>query len=359
MKKFTNLVIFIFVFVSLFTGCKTKGGDEYTEPIIQGSWPYYSSPGEAGWDADRLEAAKSYFSSLNSAAVIVVYRGKVLVAWGYVYEKYLTHSARKSFMSALYGIYVHEGQIDLQETMAQLNIDDVPPLTELEKSARVIHLLAARSGVYHTAAAETESMHQYKPPRGTYLPGTFWCYNNWDFNALGTIFIQETGMDIFQALKQRIADEIGMEDFIIDDGFYYYQYDRSIHPAYHFQMSARDSARFGLLFLQNGRWEGRQIIPTEWIEESTRPWSDSGDYIPGTFYGYLWWVFPLGYGEEDGLLYLSQYQSYAALGAYGQVIQVIPDADLVFVHRVDSYNNMNVNLGDIYRLLDMILAAKP
>jgi CubicO group peptidase (beta-lactamase class C family) len=124
-------------------------------------------------------------------------------------------------------------------------------------------------------------------------------------------------------------------------------------------MSARDAARFGLLFLQNGRWNGRQIIPEEWVEESTRPISDASDYISGTYYGCMWWVFPQGYGERYGWLYLNQYQSYAALGAYGQVIQVIPAAELVFVHRVDSYNNFDVSLGDILRLLDMILAAKP
>lgn len=356
-KKFKSPVVFIFVILAVLTCCKTTD-QQQNEPIIQGSWAYYNTPSDAGWDAAKLEEAEDFFNSLDSAAVVIVYRGRVLSAWGSVYTEYVTHSARKSFMSALYGIFVHEGQIDLQKTMAELIIDDEPPLTEQEKTAKVIHLLQARSGVYHTAAAETEGMHAYKPPRGSYAPGTFWCYNNWDFNALSTIFIQETELDVFQSLIERITDEIGMEDFGILDTQYYYQLDRSIHPAYHFQMSARDAARFGLLFLQNGRWDGRQIIPEEWVEESTRPWSDANDYIPGTYYGYMWWVFPQGYGEQYGWLYLNQYESYAALGAYGQVIQVIPDAELVFVHRVDSYNNFNVSLGDILRLLDMILAAK-
>ena len=356
-KKLKNLVVYICVVLVVFTGCKTTD-QQQIEPIIQGTWEYYNSPEDAGWDTDKLEEAEDFFNSLDSAAVIVVYRGKVLAAWGSVYSEYLTHSARKSFMSALYGIFVHEGQIDLQKTMAELGIDDEPPLTELEKTAKVIHLLQARSGVYHTAAAETEGMHAYKPSRGTYAPGTFWCYNNWDFNTLSTIFIQETGQDFFQALIERITTEIGMEDFTIADTQYYYQYERSIHPAYHFQISARDAARFGLLFLQRGRWNDKQIIPEEWVEESTRPVSNSNDYIPGTFYGYMWWIFPRGYGSQYGLTHLNQYESYAALGAFGQVIQVIPEAELVFVHRVDSYNNFNVSLDNILRLLDKILEAK-
>lgn len=354
-KRPIGMVIFIVVILSIFTCCKTKVEEV---PIVQGTWPYYSSPEEAGWDSDQLREAENYFNSLDSAAVFVVYRGKVLVAWGAVSAKYWTHSARKSFMSAIYGIYVHEGFIDLEKTMAQLNIDDEPPLTEQEKTATVRHLLMARSGVYHTAAAETEGMHDYKPAPGTYAAGEFWCYNNWDFNTLVTIFNQETGLDFFEVLKERIADELDMEDFTLNDTMYQYQLDRSIHPAYPFQISARDAARFGLLFLQHGQWEGRQIIPAEWVEESTTPWSDSGDYFPGTYYGYMWWVFPRGSGQGAGLLYFSQYRSYAALGAYGQVIQVIPDAELVFVHRVDSHNNFSVLLSDIYRLLDMILAAK-
>lgn len=359
MKRSIGIVFSIFAVIFILTGCKTDVIETPEVPVIQGTWPYFGSPEEAGWNPGLLQDARDYFNSLDSAAVVVVYQGKVLAAWGTVYTPYWTHSVRKSFMSALYGIYVNDGLIDLQKTMVDLNIDDDPALTDQEKTARVIHLLKARSGIYHTAAAETDGMHDYKPDRGTYLPDQFWCYNNWDFNVLATIFNQETGEDMFEALKTRICDEIGMEDFSLDYTFYHYQLDRSIHPAYPFQISARDSARFGLLFLQGGQWQGNQVIPAEWVGESTHHWSDSGDYFPGTFYGYMWWIFPVGFGQDEGLTHLSQYRGYAALGAYGQVIHMIPEAELVFVHRVDSFNNYNVDLGDIYRLLDMILAAKP
>jgi len=100
-------------------------------------------------------------------------------------------------------------------------------------------------------------------------------------------------------------------------------------------------------------------VPSNWVTESTHPWSDSGGYIPGTFYGYMWWVMPTGYGAERGLDHLSQFVSYAALGAYGQVIQVIPGVEVVFVHRVNSDIGNSVNFDDIDRLVDMILAARP
>lgn len=327
-------------------------------PEINGSWPKWESYESAGWSKEKIDEAKSYWEKSNSAAVIVIFEGKVLIAWGSYDTNYLTHSTRKSFMSAIYGIYVDRGIIDLNKTLAELGIDDEPPLTENEKKAKIIHLLQARSGVYHTAAAETQSMHDYKPERGTYEAGEFWCYNNWDFNVLATIFDQETDTTFFQALYQDLNLKIGMEDYVPEVNQYSYQLDRSIHPAYGFQISARDAARFGLLYLQNGVWNNEQIISASWIRESTAPLSDSGVYIAGTYYGYMWWIYPKGYGSNSGLNHLAAYQSYAALGAYGQVIQVIPERNIVFVHRVNSFRGDNVQLSRINTLLNMILEAK-
>jgi len=78
-----------------------------------------------------------------------------------------------------------------------LGMDDSPdPLTKQEKQARVVDLLRARSGVYHPVDFESPAQISSRPPRGSHAPGTFWFYNNWDFNALGTIFEKKTGKKI-------------------------------------------------------------------------------------------------------------------------------------------------------------------
>jgi CubicO group peptidase (beta-lactamase class C family) len=152
-------------------------------------WKQVAKPEDRGWSTEKLAAAKAYADSLDTAAVIVVDDGVIVSQWGATTTKFNVHSIRKSLLSALYGIAIAKGQIKLNATLDQLGIDDnEPSLTLEEKQARVVDLLKARSGIYHAALYETPAMKAEKPARGSHPPRTFWCYNNWDFNALGTIY---------------------------------------------------------------------------------------------------------------------------------------------------------------------------
>ena len=258
-------------------------------------------------------------------------------------------------MSALFGKYVNNGVIDLDLSMEELGIDDDPVLTKQEKTATIRHCLQSISGVYHTAEAESDNAHSLKPPRDTYLPGTFWIYNNWDFNVLRTIFEQETQTNFFEALKNDIMDPIGANFQLVDS--LWWEPTRSIHPAYMFRISATDMSKFGQLMLQNGEWEGSQIIPQDWIEESTDYYWDAEIY-DGDGYGYMWWVAT----NQNAVPYLPNCQlpsgTYSARGYGGQFLEVIPDRNMVFVHLVDTYVGNNVSFGDIGTILQMILDAK-
>jgi CubicO group peptidase (beta-lactamase class C family) len=318
------------------------------------TWQMAESPEELGWSSERLAEARAFADRLDSAAVMIVHRGIVVDAWGDVARNYQCHSVRKSLLSALYGIYVAEGEIDPSDTLDELGIDDYARLTEAEKQATVADLLKARSGVYLTAAGEAANMKASRPRRGSHAPGTFWYYNNWDFNALGTIFDQETGeKNIYQAFQARIADRIGMQDYRADRLRYDYE-PSSKHPYYGFMMSARDLARFGLLFARGGRWENEQIIPASWVEESTTPYSDAG---PDGGYGYMWWVAAngrhlLNVNVPDG--------AFSAHGYRGHFLLVIPQWDLVIVHRFDTFRPEGQISGTEFGfLVRLILAAGP
>lgn len=144
--------------------------------------------------------------------MFIVQHGKVVAEWGNTTKRTELASVRKSLLSALIGIAVAEHQINLDSTMGQLGIDDNPPvLTEVEKTATVRQLLQARSGIFHLALYESPGMTEARPPRGSHAPGTFWYYNNWGFNVLGTIYERATGSGVFEALDQKIAKPIGMQ----------------------------------------------------------------------------------------------------------------------------------------------------
>jgi hypothetical protein len=295
----------------------------------------FVAPEEVGWSSEKLQEAQGFAIQSGCKAVIALYDGKVFFSWGNIHKNYELHSIRKPFLSALYGIHFARGNIDLNATLEDLHIDDITPgLTPAEKQARVEHLLMSRSGVYHEAAAEAQTMIDERPARGSHPPDTFFYYNNWDFNALGSIFEQETGEEIFNAFKKEIADVVGMADFSIDNCFYQYEWDKSMHPAYHFRMSARDMAKFGALYQKKGNWNGLQIIASEWIDESTMAYSTM-ENTNGLGYGYMWKIIP----ADSEIGQMIGYPGYFHTGAGGHVLVIIPDLKLVIVERYDTDQN--------------------
>jgi CubicO group peptidase (beta-lactamase class C family) len=310
-------------------------------------------PAAAGWSTQGLQQAEAQFRGMGSTGAVVIHNGRLLAAWGDTQRAHKIHSARKSFMSALFGLAVTQGRIDLDATMQDLRIDDLPPsLTPAEKQARVRDLLMARSGVYHDSAAETRAMKRLRPARGSHAPGSFWYYNNWDFNVIGAVLRNITGEDTFQAMERHIARPIGMETFTAASG-QYVSIRASQYPAYHMWLTAPDFARFGWLMLNRGRWRDQQVIPAEWVAESTHPWTPEAR--SGIAYGYMWWVSQNGrqYGAEVGA------GSFSARGNGGQILVVAPARGVVVAHVNDQEENEKLEPGQFDRFLALVFAAAP
>ena len=353
MKRVAVVLVVLLVFVACAPKATWAPPDGASEGTYPGeAWQKAATPEELGWSSEKLAAARAYSEKFGLAAVMIVDDGIVVDAWGDTSQRFACHSMRKSLLSALIGIHVDEGHMDLSKTLEELGIDDTEPsLTAIEKQATVADLIKARSGIYHVALGEAASMKASRPERHSHAPGTFWYYNNWDFNALGTIFEQETGTRIFEEFDRRIAQNLQMEDFKVSDGRYETGPD-SIHPVYAFRMSTRDLARFGLLFLREGRWRDQQVIPADWARESTATHSEIG---PDSGYGYMWWT-----GVKGGLFpnVRVKEHSFFASGYRGQRVIVLPYRNLVIVHRVDT-NSSSVDIGnrEIGPLLWLILDA--
>lgn len=308
-------------------------------------WLQYADPAQAGFDPAALAAARETWEELPSSAFLVVADGAVVASWGQTQRRFMCHSVRKSLLSALYGIYWDRGELELNKTLADLGIDDTPdPLLETEKQARILDLLKARSGVFHPAAyaGRTDSR-----PRGSEGPGRYFAYNNWDFNTLATILMNETGCDVFEAFDEHFGRPLGMEDWRVSDGYYHYERDKSQFPAYPFRLSARDAARFGLLFARGGLWGDERILSRHWVDRSRALYSID-DAERG--YRFMWWVFRQPPFLDHGM--------YAALGVGNQMIAVLPESDLVIVNRANTYEREGTPGPRLQGLIAEVLAAR-
>jgi CubicO group peptidase (beta-lactamase class C family) len=318
------------------------------------AWQQYARPAEAGFSAEKLAAARVFADSVRSGAVMAVYRGLVVAAWGDVSRRIPAYSVRKSLVSALYGTAIARNQVRLDDTLATLGIDDDAGLTAGEKGATVRDIISARSGVYLPAAYAPSEQDETRPARGAHAAGTHWFYNNWDFNVAGVIYERATRTNLYEAFDSVIARPIGMEDYSPADGYVVLEPGSSRHPAHTFNISARDLARFGQLYLQNGRWRDQQVLPAWWVRESTRAYSDFGN---GTGYGYTWWTYAPG-SLGDAYPQLDRHELFMGRGTGGQAVYVIPAAELVIVHRGDTKNGRAVRGSDVWRIAERILAAR-
>ncbi|HUB10931.1 MAG TPA: serine hydrolase [Acetobacteraceae bacterium] len=348
---------FSLALIATAAGFPSAGNAATPSPRYPGAAWEPMPPSQSGWSEARLAQAQAFSRQIGSAAVVVVQHGAMVASWGETNANLLLNSARKSLLSALIGVAVANGQLRLDATMAQLGIDDNPPaLTAAEKRATVRDLLEARSGVYHPANYETPQMAAKRPQRGSHPPGTFWYYNNWDFNTLGAIYEHAAGRSVFTAFQQQIATPLGMQDF--DPAHCrYFDGPNSLYPAYLFFASARDLARFGLLYLRGGRWRDQQIIPAEWVRESTQSYSVVSRHAG---YGYLWWaILP---HQLDPPLNVPP-GTYWALGYGGQMVCVIPAYNMVVTHlaRAGSIGagQSGVPLSQVFALLSMLFQAMP
>ncbi|HLB38779.1 MAG TPA: serine hydrolase [Gemmatimonadales bacterium] len=326
-------------------------------PTFPGAeWQRIERPECAGWSAAGLAQVRERLSQMATTGFVAVVGGRVLMDYGDLQAISYLASVRKSVLSMLYGIYVERGAIDLDQTLEQLGIDDHGGLSAEERRATVRHLLSARSGIYHAASNAGDDLAS-APPRGSQRPGGYYLYNNWDFNALGTIFEQRTGKDIYDAVGEHLAGPLGMQDWNRALQRKSGDSARSKHLAYHINLSTRDMARIGYLMLRGGSWDGTQVVPRAWVTQSTGAITRVHEMNPprrreGPFgYGYLWWVFDR---PDLGPAYQG---AFTGLGAVGQHILIMPARDLVVAHKTRPGGGRSVSHSQFLEVVGLLVAA--
>lgn len=306
-------------------------------------------PAVCGYDAAKIRALGDFIRErkMGTTGLMVVVGGRVMFSYGDLAEVSYIASCRKSVLSMLYGKYVEQGVIKLDETVGEIGIDDVGGLLPSEKEVTVRDLITSRSGCYHPASNPGGIKAGHEPPRGKTPHGTKFLYNNWDFNVAGTVFEKKAGISVFKAFDRDFAPVLQLQDWDLAQQKLGGDPKKSIHLAYYFSFSTRDMARIGELMLRKGRWHGKQLVPEKWVEESTKPFTK----MPSGGYGYMWWAM------EDKTYPDAFKGAFSARGLYGQFITVLPELDMVIAHKSARNKKHPTRRGDYFELLRRIVAA--
>ena len=351
-------MLLLFLFFPCLSFCQQGAIKDDTQVYPDSAWQCINNVAKEGWSSDSLSQLEKFIiESTNATGMVVVQSGKILFNYGDIKETSYLASCRKSILSILYGPFVRNGKIDLATTIEQLHLDDVGGLLPIEKKATIKDLLTARSGVYHPASNEGDAS-AMAPKRGSVQPGSFWLYNNWDFNVAGYILEQRTGRNIYELIDSILAKPLQMQDWNIKEQRKTSDTSKSKYLAYHMWFSTRDMARIGYLMLSNGHWKNRQIIPADWIKTTTsiitsNKTAEKEKTAYFKFgYGYLWWIWDTPYNN-------SAYEgAYTATGAFGQFITVFPKLNLVVAFKTKYEYGRQTPTGVYLKVLDKLIGAK-
>jgi CubicO group peptidase (beta-lactamase class C family) len=313
-------------------------GDQYRFPARRIPASARASPLPRGGEADFVVSGEGteldeFLRETDTLAFLVVHEDRLVLEryfGGATRESLQTSfSAAKSFVSTLVGIAIDArliGSVDDRLT------EYLPELAARDSGFQQItlrDLLTMSSGIRYRedgfpSLGDDTYTYYGVDLRDVALnrvriegpPGVSWQYNNYHPLLLGLVLERTTGTSVSNFMATRLWQPLGAEA----DATWNLDSERSGFEKMESGLNARavDYARFGLLFLHNGKWNGRRIVSKDWVRAATRAGSPT-DPVYYYDYGYFWWLDP----DQPGRFY--------ALGKYGQFIYVAPDADTVVV----------------------------
>src|SRR3954465_2127008 len=253
-------------------------------------------------------------------SVMVLRHGKVIAEGRWTpYDsehKHILYSLSKSFTSSAVGFAVAEGKFSIDDEVLKFFPDDAPTnVTANLKAMRLRDLLIMSTGHQDepATAPETISPKSFLAQPVPHLPGTHFKYNTAATFMQSAIVQKVTGQTVLDFLQPRLFEPVGIEHPVWDANF------QGISlGGYGLRVRTEDIAKFGQLYLQKGRWQGKQLLPAEWVALATAKQTSNGsnpksDWNQG--YGFQFWR--------------CQHNAYRGDGAFGQYCVVMPDQDAV------------------------------
>jgi len=287
-----------------------------------------ASPESQGLDPERLARGIERVEALSGArSLLVVRNGRIVAERSFAgsdlnRRPHDIKSASKSLLSALVGIALEAGWIDgLDATVADLlpgYAEGLPPEKRRISLADVLAMsagLASTSGEHYGAWVSNGDWTRAALARPlTAEPGTEFTYSTGSSHLVSAILTEATGKSVLELAREHLTGPVGIA---------IHSWQRSPEGYYFggnsFQTTPRDLARLGQLYLEEGRWNGRQVVPASWVAESTTRHAEGWPHRYGA-YGYLWWLPP-----DD------PWDSYAAVGYGGQFLYVVPELRMLLV----------------------------
>jgi CubicO group peptidase (beta-lactamase class C family) len=340
-QSFTFRFILIFLLASC-SGLPGSIGPSMNPTQSAAAGPYWptqawriSTPREQGMDSARLvqmlAAIQQQHLNLHSLLII---RNGYLVNETYFgsYQQNTKHelySVTKSFVSTLIGIALDKANIDRTDHRI---VDFFPGRTfansdPKKQNMTLEDVLTMRSGldwqegdpVYNAMYRSRDWVKFVLDMPMVTTPGGQFNYCSGCSHLLSAILQQTTGMKTRDFAEQTLFKPLGISNAT-------WESDTAGIPigGWGLQLTPRDMAKLGYLYLRNGQWDGQQIVSSEWIKNATQKHTGTDGSMG---YGYQWWTYP-------------SLAAYTALGRYGQTIFVIPDSDLVIVTtaQLDSHD---------------------
>jgi CubicO group peptidase (beta-lactamase class C family) len=321
LRPLTTVVILVLL-AALLSGCGADGG---TPGPKRDYWPTQgwraAAPEEHGFDSAKLaDALLTMRDQTKLHSLLVIRGGDVVVdAYFYPYADSSPHdlaSVTKSIMTTLIGIAVDQGKLKLDDPILSFFPDaTLANRDPAMENITVRHLAMMANGLESTGSAQDEGTLTQMEASANWVqfaldrrvvaePGTQYVYDSPGMHLLSAILQKATGMTALEFARQYLFEPLGIREVIwpadpqgVTQGFT----NIVLHP--------RDAAKIGYLFLNQGRWDGKQIVSREWVAEATKRQIAMGD---GNSYGYGWWLPP----EETG--------EYFAFGRGGQYIRILP-----------------------------------
>jgi len=332
----------LFLLLVLLAGCVpfSRGGEVEYSPQVREDWPV-STPEEQGLNPRQLTRLYQDAEKLDTLYGLLVIKNGYLVAEKYfngssINDRVDLASTTKSFTSALAGIALERGCLgDLEVRMVEFFPEYADQLEDSRKKEITLEqMLQMRSGYPWEEFTPPYLDQLFSSPR--WIPhlvdfpltsdsGTQFGYSNLTAHLTGVVISKACDQSLFSMAKEFIFEPIEgrIGTWLSDPGGYNY-------GSGALALTARDAARFGLLYLNGGRYQDRQVIPASWVEDSLQRYSTGiygeglGGYLKDLGYGYFWWSAKSGKHEFN-----------YTWGHGGNLIVLVHDLDLVIVTTAD------------------------